>query len=377
MRLRNTHHLLRIPGKTCKVLFKTDNCERKTHFMRLLLSSFLASSMALSTALASDEVHTRVVDVGGGLCTITSIPGDHYMIYDGGHWTGKNCLKAAQDMIEGDQIDLMIISHADSDHLGEVPEILAEYNVEKIYRTGFPRWDTKTWKEANKAISEEALHGATVINLQTTELEPGTELKLGDATVTFIAGWGEWTKTTGPTKSELRNAVSIVARLEYDGKSILFTGDTVGRRKNDPETGCKDAEKFMVDNANNVPIKSTVMIAPHHGGNNGSSTCFIKKVAPEYVIFSAGHKHHHPTNGVAKRYLANGVLKENIFRTDRGDDEPLKDPNKGRTNLDEWDHERKIACKDKAGDDAIDIKLPKNGSVLIKYNKESTGCPNA
>jgi competence protein ComEC len=63
------------------------------------------------------------------------------------------------------------------------------------------------------------------------------------------------------------------------------------------------------------------MTAPHHGGNNGSSNCFIRAVNPQYVIFSAGRGHHHPTQAAADRYIANGVPVENLFRTDRGDNE--------------------------------------------------------
>ena len=56
-----------------------------------------------------------------------------------------------------------------------------------------------------------------------------------------------------------------------------------------------------------VTIKSDVMIAPHHGGNNGSSKCFIEAVDPTFVVFPAGHAHHHPTKGAAERYTGAGI----------------------------------------------------------------------
>ena len=45
----------------------------------------------------------------------------------------------------------------------------------------------------------------------------------------------------------------------------------------------------MVEMAPVITIDSDVMIAPHHGGGNGSSTKFIEAVSPKYVIFPAGH----------------------------------------------------------------------------------------
>jgi competence protein ComEC len=74
----------------------------------------------------------------------------------------------------------------------------------------------------------------------------------------------------------------------------------------------------MVDNAAVVSLKADVLIAPHHAGNNGSSTCFMQAVDPQFVIFSAGHDHGHPSRGAAGRYLAHGILEPNLFRTDRG-----------------------------------------------------------
>ena len=97
--------------------------------------------------------------------------------------------------------------------------------------------------------------GTSVKNLRTVDLVPGTELELGDATVTLIVGWREWLES-GPNSAERRNVVSIVARLEYMGSSILFTGDTIGKRLTDDDMACKDAEKAMVDNASAIPLSS-------------------------------------------------------------------------------------------------------------------------
>jgi len=119
-----------------------------------------------------------------------------------------------------------------------------------------------------------------------------------------------------------------------------------------------------VINASRVPIQSQVLIAPHHGADNGSSTCFIKAVNPKFVIFSAGSIHHHPRTKVAKRYTDNGVKVENMFRTDRGDDE-------GGT---EWKHGRIENCNDSRGDDDIEIIFPQQGKPKVAYRQSSQGC---
>ncbi len=112
-------------------------------------------------------------------------------------------------------------------------------------------------------------------------------------------------------------------RLKYRGRSILFTGDTVGRRLDDHDHACKDAEQVMVEchGAGQVLLKSDVLLASHHGANNGNATCFIEAVDPQFVIFSSGHDHQHPTHNAATRVLTHGVTADRMFRTDLGDDE--------------------------------------------------------
>lgn len=80
---------------------------------------FIAQPVIAALQPGPNDVYIRVVDAGAGLCTVTEVPGEHYMVYDGGHWTGSNCLQAVRDIVDGGQIDLLIISHSDADHLGE------------------------------------------------------------------------------------------------------------------------------------------------------------------------------------------------------------------------------------------------------------------
>ena len=225
---------------------------------------------------SSDDVYVRVVDVGAGLCAVTVAPGDKVMVYDAGRWDNNFCSDAVRELVpEGGDIDLLVLSHSDADHIGEVDTILAEHPVHLILRTGHVRV-TDTWGNANQAIADAVAQGASVINLRTMPIEPGTTFSLGPAEVTFVAGWHEWPEPAGLSLAERRNVISIVVRLEFEGNAVLFTGDTVGRRIGDPPHACQEAEKVMVDNAEAVPLKSAVIIAPHHGADNASARCFIQ-----------------------------------------------------------------------------------------------------
>ncbi|MCI0719614.1 MAG: hypothetical protein L0338_11695, partial [Acidobacteria bacterium] len=89
----------------------------------LVLALVLALPVAALDA-GPDDVYIRVVDVGPGLCTVTKVPGGHYMVYDAGHWIGEHCVRAVREIVHGEDIALLIISHSDGDHLGNGKAIL-------------------------------------------------------------------------------------------------------------------------------------------------------------------------------------------------------------------------------------------------------------
>jgi beta-lactamase superfamily II metal-dependent hydrolase len=80
-----------------------------------------------------------------------------YMIYDAGNYSGGGSLTfdKVQEIIPLDSnIELMVLSHSDSDHLGAVDEICDAYHVRRILRAGHQR-STSTWNDANTAIQLE------------------------------------------------------------------------------------------------------------------------------------------------------------------------------------------------------------------------------
>lgn len=316
----------------------------------------------------ADDVYIRVVDVGAGLCTVTRAPGPHFMVYDAGHWNNHRCRDAVLEIVDDHDIDLMVISHNDSDHLGDADLILEHFFVRKIIRTGFKRVGTGSWEDMNEAIGKETLSGATVINLGTEPLQPGTMLGFGPADIQLVRGYSDWPYDKGQlSMAELRNVISIVLRLTYQGKSILFAGDTVGRDLHvGDDDQCKYAEQLMVDRAAEVPIAADVIIAPHHGSQTSGSTCFLNAVGAEFAVFSAGHAFRHPTEQGVERYLGAGVSTTAIFRTDRGDDE-----GSGESPL-----QRVPNCKDRSGDDDVEIVIRQNGQVEVAYQAPSADCGN-
>ncbi len=332
------------------------------HSISILIFALFLTRYAFALDLEQDAVFIRVIDVGPGLASVIRMPGDHYMVYDAGHWAGggKRAFDGIKDVIpQGEDIDLLVLSHSDADHLAAADELLGAYTVKRVIRSGLERLQSNTWKNSRDAIRSASQSGSTQdINLKFVEFPPGGTYLFGDTFVTLVSGF-YWPPSDWDLQnlSEKRNAGSIVIRLQFNGKSVLFTGDAVGRHIEDPDDALIATEKFMVEHSEVITIDSDVLIAPYHGADNASSVAFIKAVSPTWVIFSAGHAHMHPRATTANRYLNNGVQLENIFRTDFGDDEGAK----------EWNHGSIPGHSDKPGDDDVDIILRPTGEILVDY----------
>ena len=314
----------------------------------------------------------RVADVGQGQCIVGVTDNGYSFLIDAGHWTNRNCAAAVDQLLpNGGGLSLVILTHSDSDHLGNLSEIL-ERDVDTILWTGrvpvkCRRGGTDcpgTYTKAASAIGKATTEGATVINLKTTPLHSGQAFTLGDVEITFLAGWNDFPDADGLDDSERENAVSIMSRISYGGHSILVTGDAIGRKRDSHDLNCIGSENWAVQNVTPFLLDADVLLASHHGADNGSASCFIASVTPEYVIFSAGGGHNHPRHSAAERFIRHGVDPNKMLRTDRGSNSELQ----------EWDDHITSRCGDEAGDDDIDILVTAGQKLDIGYIQQDD-CP--
>ncbi|NVJ64060.1 MAG: hypothetical protein HWD84_07525 [Flavobacteriaceae bacterium] len=113
----------------------------------------------------------------------------------------------------------------------------------------------------------------------------------------------------------------------------------------------------MVNNAHERTVDSDVIIAPHHGADDGSSLKFIQAVSPELVVFPAGGQYGHPRKSTVLRYKEAGVDESKMFRTDLCDSPQKK----------EWAGHTVEGQDDSGGDNDIDITLTKDGVIDVAY----------
>jgi len=104
-------------------------------------------------------------------------------------------------------------------------------------------------------------------------------------------------------KVEDSNNFSYFIKIEYNGFSLLFTGDA------DANIEKKMIEKHESD------LDCDILKVAHHGSNTSSTSQFLQAVTPQYAVISVGKNNYgHPSSEVINNLYASGVNK--ILRTD-------------------------------------------------------------
>ena len=93
------------------------------------------------------------------------------------------------------------------------------------------------------------------------------------------------------------NAMSCVLRVAGGGRSVLLTGDIE-----------REQESALVA-AHGEGLRSDILIAPHHGSKTSSSAPFLDAVGPKVAVFQAGYRNRfgHPAEEVLDRYRERGI----------------------------------------------------------------------
>lgn len=224
------------------------------------------------------------LDVGQGDSTyIKTAAGDDILI-DGGKNEAGSVVVDDLRQLGVDDLEIMIATHPDSDHIGGLDTVLQRMKVETVYAPKVSH-TTDTFKDFLLAVKKE---GLTI-----KEAKAGITLPLKGVNAKFV----------GPVKDygEDLNDWSAVLRLAYGSNSFLFTGDAE-----------KKSEKDMI--ASKTYLKADVLKVGHHGSVSSTSPAFLKAVSPKYAVISVGkNSYGHPAATILNRLAG---AKVTTFRTD-------------------------------------------------------------
>ncbi len=246
------------------------------------------------------NLYVTILDVGQGSSALIELPRGKRILVDGGGFsyfadfdTGEYIVAPFLWRKKIMDIDIVVLSHPESDHMNGLVYIFKNFKVKKFIKN----CDTR------KILAYKDLMKAVALNNSELEIISDKEkkIKISGACLDFFNPFIKCSNTDEPHKNLNNN--SVVFRLSFKKTSILFSGDIM-----------EDAEKKLAF-IKNKNLHSNVLISPHHGSSTSSSDFFLDKTAPQSVVISCGwhNRFHFPHLSVIKRYRKRKIK---IFRTD-------------------------------------------------------------
>lgn len=238
-----------------------------------------------------DYLTVHYIDVGQGDSILVACGGE-YMLIDAGEKDSEDTVIHYLNDLGIDEIDLVVATHAHSDHIGEMYDVLNAVPAVEVWYPNY-RHGTKT----------EAAFLDAVTNCGATLYEPqlGETYDLGGATVTVV----------GPVKDgyEDPNDMSIILLVQFGDDRFLFTGDL--EKEDGAETDL--VEYWEAIDAN--MLKADVLKVGHHGSSTSTSYLFLRAVAPSYAVISVGegNEYGHPKQEILEIL---GQAEVYVYRTD-------------------------------------------------------------
>ncbi len=226
----------------------------------------------LSTIPSIDDtgyLTVHYIDVGQGDSVLVTCGGEYMLIDAGENGNGDTVVEYISDL-GITELDLVIGTHAHSDHIGSMDEVLNAIPAQQVWYPSY-RHGTKT--------EDNFLNAATNCGANIRQPDLGETYDLGGATVTVL----------GPVKNDYTdpNDMSIVVMVTYGSNKFLFTGDL---EKTD------GAETDLVDHWGADVLKADVLKVGHHGSDTSTGYYFLRAVDPDYAVISVGegNKYGHP-----------------------------------------------------------------------------------
>lgn len=249
----------------------------------------------LYTRFWHNDLRVTMIDVGHGNAALMELPEGYNILIDGGGFSDNSIFDTGARIIAPflwqkkiKTVDTLVLSHPNSDHLNGLIYIAEHFNVKNVWTNNEPA-STLGFKKFMETIKKNEIHMPGYKEVAGIHYINGVCINIFYPPKDFIE------KRKKETWRNLNNN-SLVLKASFGEDSFLFPGDIEARAE-------YELAAIAGDN-----LKSTVLLAPHHGSKTSSTKTFIETVNPEVIIISSGWKSRFgfPHPSVLKRYTDKG-----------------------------------------------------------------------
>ena len=294
------------------------------------------------------ELQIHFMDVGQGDGILILFPDGRDMLIDCANYNNSSTVRGEildymDDYVTDGQLDYLMLTHCDSDHVYFMDEVLEEYQVDNVF---MPNVLATHDKVAEADIPQERLALFTdedtvdtacyadffiaaltepdcTVTLNVDADEDSNSVVITDGErqsdgtydgatymLTFYCPTAEYYEETGfdnrngYSAAEYKNAISPIGVLEYNGFRIVLTGDS--NEINEPT---------FIDRIGGQ-LDCDVLKVGHHGSETSSTEEFLDAIDCEYAVIScnaAGNTFHHPRQTTLDRFIERDMT---VYRTD-------------------------------------------------------------
>ncbi|HEX2917093.1 MAG TPA: ComEC/Rec2 family competence protein, partial [Edaphobacter sp.] len=248
-----------------------------------------------------DALEVTALDVGQGDSLLVVSPEGKTMLVDAGGPVGgvREVASAASGFDVGEEVvspylwgrqirrlDVLVLSHAHSDHMGGMPAIMQNFHPRELWVASDP--DSEAYRQL--------LEQAESLGVRVRHLRAGDSAQWAGAEVKVLAPEQGYANPGEPSNND-----SLVLRLEYGRSSVLLEGDAEAA-----------SEEAMLARGL-APV--TLLKVGHHGSRTSSTAGFLDALAPKDAVISVGRNNNfgHPRPEVIARIAGKG---SRLFRTD-------------------------------------------------------------
>ena len=223
-------------------------------------------------------------DVGQGDAIFIETPSGNQVLVDGG--PDKLVVQRLGETMPfyDKDIDLIVSTHSDADHIAGLVEVLNRYEVENLIYSNTIRESAlyDAWQEA--VIKE----GANTIDPVADKI-----IDLGNGVTLTILNPSK--SLAGKIMKKVNND-SVVLMLKYGETDVLITGDIEAK-----------AERQII--LSGADLEADILKVAHHGSKTSTTTEFLYEVSPQVAVIQVGAKNRygHPTQEVLKRLEDYGI----------------------------------------------------------------------
>lgn len=275
-----------------------------------------------------DDGLVQFIDVGQGDSTLIITPGKRTILVDGGgtvsfrkadeQWrnrldpyeVGKKLLVPLLKKRGVQQIDELILSHEDEDHIGGLQAVVDQIPVKRILFNGTLKTSPNVRKLFTTALRK---HIPLYYVHDGLTLQPDRY-----TTLTFL--YPKAPSNPGVSNAEVRlesnqNESSIVFLLNMYGRTILFTGD-IGKPSEADMLEQWQSDPRFNDSSSAGNESIDILKVAHHGSKHSSSAEWLAYWKPKVSVISVGatNVYGHPSPDALERLRS---ANSKVYRTDR------------------------------------------------------------